>query len=77
MTTKVQAQLAAIRKEAHRIELHRMRQHVHTKRGQLKHLESEERAWTKARKSERLGRLRAMRINLRGIRRSEIGRAHV
>ena len=61
MATKVQAQLAAIRKEAHRIELEKMRQHVKTKRGSLRAKESDERLWTKARKDERRERLRGLR----------------
>ena len=65
MSKAIKQQLASIRREASRIELARMREHVKAKRRKLDELEADERTWTKARKAERRARLKAIRNTIR------------
>jgi hypothetical protein len=67
MSAKVKAQLAAIKREAARIELEKMRAHVKAKKRKLAGLEADERNWTKARKLERKSRLKDLRKSLRDL----------
>ncbi len=67
MSKKVQVQLASIRREAHRIELQQMREHVKAKRRKLVELEAEEKHWSRARKEERKARLRAMQKAIQAL----------
>jgi hypothetical protein len=69
MSREVKAQLASIRRQAARIELQKMREHVKAKRRKLVELEAGERNWTKARKVERRARLKSLREAIRGLAR--------
>lgn len=62
MSRQVKKQLAEIRRMTARDELAKMRAHLRTKKAKLKALESEEKAWTKARRLERKDRLKSLRM---------------
>lgn len=69
MSREVKAQLASIRRQAARIEMQKMREHVKAKRRKLVELEAGERNWTQARKAERRARLKSLREAIRGLAR--------
>lgn len=69
MSREVKAQLASIRRQANRIEIQKMREHVKAKRLKLIEAEARERAWTQARKAERRARLKSLREAIRGLAR--------
>ena len=66
MSKAVKKQLAEIRRQAAKIEVAKMREHIKAKRRKLGELELNERTWTKARKAERKARLRKLRETIRG-----------